>query len=225
MVQEDGGMADGHLLARATGRGGLRATTWSADPLRTAGRVVEIGPGAGALADELPGTWFGAGAGVSRPPCVRADTAQLPLRTNAVDGMCLLLVLPAAERLDDLFAEVRRVLRPAGTLVVITPSAAPRSPAELPLRAVHRRGWANRTALDGVTWLLAAADFAVLAEQRAAFTLPVHDRATADTLAVQLPAAGLWPPDPPLAARERLRSVAGPGRRWPVPLRRTVARR
>ena len=98
---------------------------------------------------------------------------RLPIRTNAVDGLCLTAVLAGTTDLDALFAEVRRVLRPAGTLVVVSPSAAVRSPGQLRLRALHRHGWANRSALDDVGWLLAAADFAVISDDRVAYGVDV----------------------------------------------------
>lgn len=49
---------------------------------------------------------------------VRRRALPTPLPTNAVDAACLVLVLPRLRALDAVFAELRRVLRPAGTLVV-----------------------------------------------------------------------------------------------------------
>jgi hypothetical protein len=152
---------------------------------------------------------------------------------NAVDGVVLLLALPGLADMNGMFAEIRRVLRPTGTLVAVVPAATPGSLAELrlsPLLApVHRRGWVNRSALDNAAWLLAAADFALLSNDRASFTLPLPDAAAAHALAADLPRAGLWPPALPTDVRDRvtagLARRAGPGRALPVPLRRLVARR
>jgi Methylase involved in ubiquinone/menaquinone biosynthesis len=167
-----------------------------------------------------------------RGPRIRADPAALPLRADSVDGVALLLALPRLPDVDEVFAELRRVLRPGGTLVVVVPSATPRSVAELrlaPLLSPVHRGWRHRSALDRAGWLLAAADFAVLGDDRVSFALPVPDVAAVYALVDDLPRAGLWPPDLPTAVRTRvadgLARRAGPNRVLPVPLRRLVARR
>ena len=91
------------------------------------------------------------------------------------------------------------------------------------------RGWRNRSALDRAGWLLAAADFAVLGDDRVTFTLPLPDADAALDLVDALPRAGLWPPDLPPEVLRRvtagLARRAGPGRVLPLPLRRLVARR
>lgn len=190
------------VLDGLTDARGRTAAGWAVAPLAEARRVLEVLPDGDGLVLALDGGRF------------RSAVDELPLRTNAVDGLCLTAVLAGASDLDALFAEVRRVLRPAGTLIVVTPSAAARTVAQLRLRALHRRGWANRSALDDVGWLLAAADFALLTEDRVAFGLDVPD-ADAARVAARLTAGGLWPPGAPAWA----------GGRWPVPLRRFVARR
>jgi SAM-dependent methyltransferase len=197
--------------------------------------VLDLCCGSGPLADELAGRWVGVDphATSGRRPIVGATPAALPLRDNAVDGAVLLLVLPRLPELDTVFAELRRVLRPGGTLVVVVPSAGPRTLAELRLAPllfpVHRSGWPHRSALDSAGWLLAAADFAVLADDRAAFAVPMPDGDAARALATDLPRAGLWPPTLPANVREKLVAGlvrrAGPGRTLPVPMRRLVGRR
>jgi SAM-dependent methyltransferase len=228
----------GWLLDRATDHAGRHPQPWMAAPLRNAQRVLELGSPNGLLAAELgPERWIGLGPAVlpraTQPgPFLRADPAAVPLATNAVDGVALLLALPVLADLDAVFAELRRVLRPGGTLVVVVPSASPGSWGELRLasmlRPVHR-AWPHRSALDGAGWLLTGADFAVLGDDRVSFTLPVPDAAAAHALVEQLPAAGLWPPDLPDAVRAEvaagLARRAGPQRVLPVPLRRLVARR
>jgi SAM-dependent methyltransferase len=227
--------AAGRLLRTATDRNGVGPLAWTASPLANATRVLDVGCGSGPLAGELPGRWVGVdpaprpGAG----PVIAGVPDALPVRDNAVDGAVLLLTLPRLLALDAVFAELRRVLRPAGTLVVVVPSASTRSLTELRtaplLAAVHRGGWTNRSALDRAGWLLAAADFAVLGDDRCAFALPLPDAAAAQALVADLPRAGWWPPDLPADVRERvaagLARRAGPGRVLPVPLRRLVARR
>jgi SAM-dependent methyltransferase len=223
------------LLHAAKDPNGVGPLPWAASPLASATRVLDVCCGSGPLAGELPGRWVGVDP-AARPgggPVVAGLPGALPLRDNAVDGAILLLTLPRLLHLNSVFAELRRVLRPAGTLVVVVPSATTRSLAELrmaPLLApVHRGGWTNRSALDRAGWLLAAADFALLGDDRGAFTLPLSDAATARALVSELPRAGWWPPELSAAVRERvaagLARRAGPGRVLPVPLRRLVARR
>jgi SAM-dependent methyltransferase len=219
------------LLRTATDRTGAHPLAWTASPLANATRVLDVCCGSGPLAGEFAGRWVGVDPAPRRAgePVVAGRADALPLRDNAVDGAVLLLALPLLRDLDGAFAELRRVLRPSGTLVVVVPSASPRSLTELRTAAVHRTGWANRSALDQAGWLLAAADFAVLGDDRCAFTLPLPDAAAARALVTDLPRAGWWPPDLPADVRERVTASlarrAGPGRVLPVPLRRLVARR
>lgn len=226
---------DGAVLRRAADRSGRGPLAWVAGPLLPAARVLDVCCGAGALADELPaGRWLGVDVdpGPGRPDRIRAEPTALPVRTSGVDGIAVLLALPRLPDLDGLFAELRRVLLPGGTLVLLVPSAVGRSALELRLASslagVHRH-WTHRSALDRAGWLLAAADFAVLGDDRVGYSLPLPDADAARDLVELLPRAGIWPPDLPEAVRARalagLTKVAGPGRVLPVPLRRLVARR
>lgn len=230
------GTAAETLLRAATDRTGAGPLEWAVAPLLTATRVLDVCCGAGPLADELPaGRWLGVDPAVGasgRTPRIRASPVALPLRTNAVDGIALLLALPRLPDLDALFAELRRVLRPGGTLVLLVPSALPHSVAELrlaPVLAPVHRAWRHRSALDRAGWLLAAADFAVLGDDRVAFSLPMPDAAAARDLVAALPRAGLWPPDLSVAVRTQVEAGlarrARPGRVLSLPLRRLVARR
>lgn len=222
------------VLRAATDPRGGRPLPWTVAPLAEATRVLDVSCGSGPLADELAERWIGVDplAVPGRRRLLRASPAALPLLDNAVDGIALLLVLPRLPDLDAVFAELRRVLRPGGTLVAVVPSAAPRTLAELRLAPtllpVHRE-WTHRSGLDRAGWLLTAADFAVLTDDRAAFTVPLPDGPTARSLVTDLPRAGLWPPDLPADVRDKVVDAlvrrAGPGRRLPVPMRRLVARR
>jgi SAM-dependent methyltransferase len=165
----------------------------------------------------------------------RVDDGRLaPALTgrDTADGIGLLLVLHRIVDLDRAFADLRHVLRPGGTLVVVVPSVSVRSLADLRwrsvLRPVRRGPWRHRAALDDASWLLTAADFAVLGDDRVPFALPLPDADAARRAVDDLPAAGLWPE---LSAEARagmaagLEARAGPGCLLPVPLRRLVARR
>jgi SAM-dependent methyltransferase len=164
----------------------------------------------------------GVGARAGRPwtPVDEPGPSGLDAATNAADGVALLLALPRLPDLDGVFAELRRVLRPGGTLVVVVPSAGWRS-------SPAHRCWRHRSALDRAGWLLAAADFAVLSDDRRTFTVPLPGAEAALALADALPAAGLWPPELPddVRARARDRLVRRAGGDLPLPLRRLVARR
>ncbi|WP_433506767.1 methyltransferase domain-containing protein [Pseudonocardia halophobica] len=136
-------------------------TEWVGAALPTTGRTVSItshDPGAVTVAD------------------ARASPGALPLGDAAADCVVLDRVLPALDRPDALLAEVRRVLRPAGSVVVVVPAPG-RSLGEL-RRGVRRgllgAGWVCPTAVDHPGWLLAAADFAVLGDVRAVFRAPAE---------------------------------------------------
>lgn len=165
----------------------------------------------------------------------RVDDGRLaPALTgrNSADGIGLLLALHRIVDVDGAFADVRHVLRPGGTLVVVGPSVATRTAADLRwrsvLRPVRRGPWRHRAALDDASWLLTAADFAVLGDERVPFALPLPDADAALRAVDDLPAAGLWPDLPAdvrATVRDALAARAGPGCLLPVPLRRLVARR
>ena len=160
---------------------------------------------------------------------------QLPVRTNAVAGVRATMCFPVLEELDQLFAELRRVLRPTGTLVALVPSR-PGGPLGVPRawRSLNRAlaghpGFRNASARDHLSWLFTAADFAVLADQRRTFWVPVPDEISAARVVAGLVPAGVWPPD---VEPERLRRAenglaqyAAPDRRLPIPLRMLVGRR
>lgn len=178
----------------------------------------------------------GAGRAVLRatpaePARAVGHAMHLPLRDNAVAGIALTMCLPQLDRLDAVFAELRRVLRPSGTLSALVPSRPAGSLAELrawwPLG--RRPRFRNESACDRAGWLLAAADFGLLTDDRRTFWVPLPDGRGAARFVDGLPVAGVWPPDCEEAtlrrAKERLVRYARPGRRVPIPLRRIVARR
>lgn len=229
-------MAAERVLGGATDSTGVSALCWAATPLQGAHRVLDLVCGSGALVTELPpGRWVGVDPAAAGPrrPAVRGTAQAVPLRADTVDAVCVLLALPLLGDLDTVFAEIRRVLRPGGTLVVLGPSRSVRTAAELglslSLRRVRRGRWPNNSALDHTGWLLAAADFAVLGDDRQSFTLPLPDGAAASRAVDDLHACGIWPPDLTPDARAdlalRLGRRTGAGRVLPVPLRRVVGRR
>lgn len=163
---------------------------------------------------------------------VAADHRSLPLRSRSVAAVALDMCLPSLANLDALFAELRRVLRPAGTvaaLVPLRPRWRDRGWRPVERAAGGRPDFRNESARDHLHWLVAAADFAVLADRRRTFRLPLPDRATAWAAADSLLAGGYWPPDlDPVrleTARRALADRAGPGRTMPLRMRLLTARR
>jgi SAM-dependent methyltransferase len=238
------------LLRLATDRAGGTPEEWLTAALAGAdGQVLDI-----RCASEHPATHLSFGSfspseseGTSgqmvgpsaRRALGRAD--RFPVPTNAAGAVRAVMCLPVVEPLDGLFAELRRVLRPGGTLAALVPSSPRpidpgvwRRPARAAQGAVRRAlaghpGFRHRAATDRLAWLFASADFAVLTDQRRVFSLPVPDPVSAASVVSGLVPAGLWPPD---LEPERLRraadalaEVAAPGVRLPVPLRLVLGRR
>jgi SAM-dependent methyltransferase len=166
---------------------------------------------------------------------IAAHHGRLPLRTSSLGAVALDMCLPSLPGLDPLFSELRRVLRPTGTIAALVPSRPGWSPTELrvwwPLhRALGGRPrFRHESARDQLHWLAAAADFTVLTDERRTFALPVPDAASARCVVHGLVVDGVWPPDLEPSrldlACDALARYAGPGRTLPVPLRLLVARR
>ncbi len=230
-----GAASDG--LERAVDRNGRSPRSWLAGALAGTGSPVldlarpsrdgELLELRHAL-DQPEGT-----AGTVGPALVQPG--RLPLRTNGVAAARLDMCLPLVVPLDDLFAELRRVLRPTGTLAALVPARPGRSPTEVrawwPLRRVLRGGPTLRheSACDNLGWLLTGADFAVLIDLRRTFGLPVPDGEAAVRAVDALTTSGVWSPDLDAGrladAKLALARYAAPGRALPVPLRLLVARR
>jgi SAM-dependent methyltransferase len=209
--------ADGH-----SPRSWLEASSDGADRPVVALRP---GPGRGVLLAVGPGRAV-------------ADHRSLPFRAKTVPAVVLDMCLPALDGVDDLFAELRRILRPAGTVAALVPlrpgfstasrrDAACRHAAERALGG--RPTFRNESARDHLHWLFAAADFAVLTDQRRTFRLPLPDPPAAGRAVDALVDGGFWPRglDPARldAARRALADRAGDDRSLPLRLRLLVARR
>lgn len=166
-----------------------------------------------------------------------ADHRSLPLRAKAIPAVALDMCLPSLDGIDDLFAELRRVLRPAGTVAALVPLRIGYGGASFggpSWRSVEkalggRPCFRNESARDHLHWLLAAADFAVLTDHRRTFRLPLPDGPAAVRAADALVDGGFWPRDLKPAwldgARRALAARAGPGRSLPLRLRLVLARR
>jgi SAM-dependent methyltransferase len=232
------------LLHSATDRTGRTPEQWLAAALAGAdGPVLELRAAASDPARRVTLRMLvptGPGhAEAGRAGAGTAEADRLPVLTSGLAGLRATMCLPVLEPLDGLFAELRRVLRPTGTLAALVPSRpgslvlAPRGWRPLN-RALNRAlaghpGFRNESARDHLSWLFTAADFAVLTDQRRVFWLPIPDRATAEATIAALVPAGIWPPDVPAAgvqrATEELARLAAPGLRLPIALRMLVGRR
>jgi ubiquinone/menaquinone biosynthesis C-methylase UbiE len=129
-------------MPRAAGRmlGVETGVTW----LPGAHRLLELGCGR----EPTPGTLIGidkdadavraaAAAGAS---CVVADAQRLPIADHAVDGVLARGLLHHIRDMGALLLEIRRVLEPAGSLVVVDALPMPTDQYTEMSRQLHRRG-------------------------------------------------------------------------------------
>ncbi|WP_028923322.1 class I SAM-dependent methyltransferase [Pseudonocardia acaciae] len=215
-------------LADARDRSGRTVEEWSAAALASVdGPVVEM---RGARDDRARCVTLHRGGSAS---AVRARADLLPVADDALAGVRVTLCLPTLEPLDAVFDELRRALRPTGTLAALVPSR----PSLWELRAWSplyaalggRPRFRSESARDRLSWLFTAADFAVLVDARRTFWVPVPDAGHAARVVAALSPAGLWPPGLPAdrvrLAGEALGRSAGAGRRLPIPVRLVVGRR
>lgn len=233
MEDDARGAALARVLRAATDAHGRGPLPWLAAPVEDAATVLDLACGDGPIADVLGPSWIGIDDGPGARPRLRADLHALPVLRRCVDAVALVGILHLLPSIDALFAEIRRVLRPGGTVVALVPSHSVRSRSGLALARllapVRRGAWPHRSALEHAAWLMVAADFAVLGDDRVEFALPLPDPDAAARAVDDLVRSGLWPPGLPAEVREHLArelgARSGHDRVLPVPLRRVIARR
>ncbi|MFF4544011.1 class I SAM-dependent methyltransferase [Streptomyces sp. NPDC001406] len=203
------------------------------------GTVVDLACGSAPLRELLPDArWIGVDASAGelaeaarrgRRPLVRADATALPVRSASADAVCASMCLPVLTPLPLVLGEIRRVLRPGGTLAALVPAQSGLSvPGALAwIRVMYRlralcQPWPNPGARDGLAALLRSSGFRVRSDERRVFALRL------DTpQAVALLVEGLYLPRlseaRARAAKRALADWARPGRRLELPLRRVVA--
>lgn len=155
-----------------------------------------------------------------RHTVVRARPGALPLSGRSVPALVVGPILPDLADLDGLFAEFRRVLRPHGLLTMLVPDGLPLGLRARGLRRSVRASWTHPSAVEHPDWLLTAADFAVMSDDRVVFR-DAEQVTDPHTHVDALRDAGLLPSALPVELRDELASHAD-GR---VALRRLVARR
>jgi len=127
------------VLSRARGHG-QTPYEWLIDGLDHGDRVVDLACGSGPTRHLTGPAWIGLDASHDElaargPPAQRAvaqgDLTELPVRSGACDtavcSMALMLVDPLAAAV----AEIRRIVRPGGTLRLLLPARRPLTPVDL----------------------------------------------------------------------------------------------
>lgn len=155
--------SDRPRLLSYTGRWG-RARRWLPADAR---RVADIGCASGYGTAALTGTGQDrrlviglepdasqirqAGRQFPRLPLLRGDAGTLPIRDGAVDAVVLLDVLEHVAEPSTVIAEVRRVLRPGGYVVISVPHASPLEFLD-PMNAYSalRRRWPSWPGLEAL---------------------------------------------------------------------------
>jgi SAM-dependent methyltransferase len=214
--------------------------TWLAEPLHPEdGTILDLACGSAPTRALLPeADWIGIdtsvgelaeAAGHGRGPLIRASASALPVASGTMGAVCAAMCLPVLTPLPLVLEEIRRVLRPGGTLAALVPSQSGLSVSGLlgwarvmtALRTVHQP-WPNPQARDGLVSLLRASGFLVRADERRVFTVTVDSPDAASLLvdALYLPHLTLRRAE---AAKRSLARWASPGRRLELPLRRVVA--
>lgn len=160
---------------------------------------------------------------------MRASTDALPVASASVDAVCAAMCFPVLTPLEDVLTEVRRVLRPGGTVVALVPSGRGYGVRGLVRWArlmrtlgVRSPPWPNPEARDGLARILRAHGFVLDRDLRRMFR-----REIAHACDAALVVDGLYLPEVEQArldaAKTMLASRARTGRWLPFPLRRVVA--
>lgn len=215
---------------------------WLAEPLRsTQGTVLDLACGSAPTRDLFADRdWLGVDSSAGelaeatrrgRGPLVRASADALPVASHSMGAVCAAMCLPILTPLPHVLGEIRRVLRPGGTLAALVPAQSGLSASGLlgwarvmtTLRAV-RQPWPNPHARDQLPILLRRSGFVVRSNERQVFSLaldvPEDTALLVDALYLPHLTASRA-----AAAKRALAGWARPGRRLELPLRRVVAER
>lgn len=115
------------VLTRARADDGGDPYDWVAEALAGIGVVVDVACGSGPLARRTSGAWVGLdpsrsevalAAAVAPRRVALADAARVPVRTQSADAVVAVMALMVVDEPDAAVAEMARVLRPGGRLVL-----------------------------------------------------------------------------------------------------------
>lgn len=115
------------------------------------GVLLDLGSGDGALSSRLPPgcTYFGLDSMVTgkamyaAAPAVFADAARLPFRAGSIDVVALLDVLEHLPEADIAVAEIARVLKPGGRVLIHVPCLYPLHDEPFDFQRLTSHGLAN----------------------------------------------------------------------------------
>ena len=219
--------------------GHLRPYAWCAEALAGRAPVLDVGCGSAPLAQVLPaGTWFGVDASEGEVatarstgpvPIVRGRAEHLPVASGAAATVACTMALMLLQPLDDVLAELARVLEPGGSLVALLPARGPLSTRDrlryARLLVAFRASaftFPNDRALRDIGAALARGGFTLQSDERRRFVCDLVDEEVALAFVRSLYVRG--------ASATRTAAAEQVARRWVgsqlgLPLRRIMATR
>jgi SAM-dependent methyltransferase len=225
------------VLSRCTDRNGLDPYQWAAAPTSQAGPVLDLACGSGPLWPHLParpylgvdrsGGELSLAAARGARPLVRADATALPVADSSVRVVVCAMALMIMQPLEQVLAEIDRVLRSDGRLVALLPADRPLGTAGALvaaglLAATGPLRYPNDAALADPAGAFDRAGLRIVTDNTRRFGYRLTGTARADALLESLYLPRL-PRGRLHAARAWLRALATVGATVPVPLRRLVA--
>lgn len=225
--------------AQMSGPGGRLLTPyeWLAEAVPPGNRVLDLACGSAPnwpwlrerryVGLDLSAAELRQAGGSGAAPLVRASATAVPLAEASADVVVCSIALMILTPLPAVLAEIRRVLRPGGTLAAIVPPHRPLR-AELPvaagLLAVVRRSASRPSAeeLSDAASLMGGAGLRLTTDECRRFDYPLASAADADLLldSLYLPGASHRRL---VLARAYLRMLAHTRANFPLPIRRITA--
>ena len=203
------------------------------------GRVLDLACGSAPLGTELAATHTVVGMDSAfaelqaarrsrQETLVLGDAAAIPLATASVDLVVCSMALMILSPLLSVLTEIRRVLRPNGTLIAMVPARGPLRIKDLPLiaglmAALGRRlGYPADRALRRISDAFGHAGLELFSDEQRRFGYRLHAQADADRFLDSLYLPGITRTRGRMG-RRYLRLLARSEQELPIPLRRIVA--
>lgn len=207
---------------------------WAVEALPGPGPIVDIACGDGPLFHRSPARpWLGvdrSGSELARAraggagPLVRADAGRLPLATASAPAVVCSMALMVVQSLEEVLAEIRRVLTADGLAVAVLPGGWPLTGGDLirygelmvRLRRTHL-AYPNDWRLVRLSSSATRCGLRIVDDRRRRFSLPLATAADAGRFVESLYLPGV--------GHSRVRAAERAARRWApgqigVPLRR-----